>query len=461
MQAGYVPFQDGQIADRDAVARLGKSLGYLCSGCGVCAESCPTSVAKMVFEPQLGSFIPVKLGQNCGNPCVVCEQACPFMADAPTTPGLTQALYGQVPGVQVDEVLGYYAGTYVGYSEQHRLKSASGGLLTWVLERLLEQKEVDGICCVGPDAQSPTLFSYRICRTVAELRECSGSCYQPVHLADVLREIKQTEGRYAIVALPCTAKALRMAMKLNARLRRRITAILGVACGGLTNRHFVDYVSQRFMGAESPVAINFRVKRPDARAQHRFVFGFRDAAGNPSEKEATFSDGIGRIYQSHHFTLEACHYCDDMFAECADAVFLDAWLPKYECDWRGDTIVLTRDPLFQKIIAQGMAASAIAVQPISAEQVKASQGGGIRGKRGHNAFHVAHAASLGGSPPPFRPAAPTFNSRLSAGLERRIHRVANQVWLKTRNARAVDKSVKLPVLLLGLLRKLARKGFAL
>jgi hypothetical protein len=68
---------------------------------------------------------------------------------------------------------------------------------------------------------------------------------------------------------------------------------------------------------------------------------------------------------------------------------------------------------------------------------------------------------LGGSPPPFRPATPTFNSRLSAGLERRIHRVANQVWLKTRNARAVDKSVKLPVLLLGLLRKLARKGFAL
>lgn len=457
MQAGYVPFQDGQIADRSAVTRLGKSLGYLCSGCGVCAEACPTSVAKMVFEPQLGSFIPVKLGQNCGNPCVVCEQACPFMADAPTTPGLTQALYGQVPGVQVDDVLGYYAGAYVGYSEQHRLKSASGGLLTWVLERLLEQKEVDGICCVGPDAQSPTLFSYRICRTVAELRECSGSCYQPVHLADVLREIKQTEGRYAIVALPCTAKALRMAMKLNARLRRRIAAILGVACGGLTNRHFVDYVSQRFMGAESPVAINFRVKRPDARAQHRFVFGFRDAAGNPSEKEATFSDGIGRIYQSHHFTLEACHYCDDMFAECADAVFLDAWLPEYEKDWRGDTIVLTRSPRLQEILAQGLRESAITVKPIGPELVRKSQGGGIRGKRGHNSSHVAHAAAQGGSPPPFRSEKPTFNSRASAWLERRIRRNAQRTWLATRDAKAVDKSVQVTVLLLGLLRKLARK----
>ena len=461
IQHGYVPFQDGQIADRDNVERLGKSLGYLCSGCGVCAEACPTKVAKMVFEPDLGSFIPVKLGHACGNPCIACEKACPFLAEAPATPSLTQPLYAEMPGAQVDDVLGYYTGAYVGFSESHRLHSASGGLLTWTLERLLEQDEVDGICCVGPGAQSPTLFSYRICRTVAELRECSGSCYQPVHLADVLREIKQTDGRYAIVALPCTAKALRMAMKINAKLRWRIVAILGVACGGLTNRHFVDYIAQRFMGTESPVAINFRVKRPDARAQHRFVFGFRDPAGNFTEKEATFSGGIGRIYQSHHFTLEACHYCDDMFAECSDAVFLDAWLPEYERDWRGDTIVLTRSQLFQKIIQQGMAAAAISVQPISPERVRSSQGGGIRCKRGHNAFHVAHAASLRGSPPPFRPAASTFNSRLSARLERRIHQVANRVWLKTRNARAVDKAVKLPVLLLGLLRKLARKGFDL
>lgn len=461
IQAGYVPFQDGQIAARDKIERLGKSLGYLCSGCGVCAESCPTTVARMAFEPQLGSFIPVKLGQNCGNPCVVCENACPFMAEAPATPSLTQALYGRVPGVRVDDVLGYYTGAYVGYSESHRLRSASGGLLTWVLERLLEQKEVDGICCVGPDAQSPTLFSYRICRTVAELRECSGSCYQPVHLADVLREIKQTEGRYAIVALPCTAKALRMAMKLNARLRRRIRFILGLACGGLRSRHFVDYVSQRFMNLDSPVALKFRAKRPDTKAQPRFAFSFRNAGGEISEREATFQDGVGRVYQSHHFLLEACNFCDDMFAECADASFLDAWLPEYEHNWRGDTIVLIRDPLFQHLIAQGIETSAISAKPIDPELVKQSQSSGLRGRRGHNAFHVAHAARLGGSPPPFRSAAPTFNSWVSARLERRIHRVANQVWQTTRNARAVDQAVKFSVLLLGLLRKLARKRLPL
>jgi coenzyme F420-reducing hydrogenase beta subunit len=461
IQAGYVPFQDGQIAARDKVEWLGKSLGYLCSGCGVCAESCPTDTARMVFDPAPGSFIPVKLGNACGNPCIVCEKTCPFMDHAPTTTSLTRALYGGFGGMRQDDVLGYYLGAYAGYSEPHRLKSASGGLLTWTLERLLEQQEVTGIACVGPDAQSPTLFSYRICRTVSELRECSGSCYQPVPLADVLREMEKTEGRYALVALPCTAKALRMATKVNAILRRRIVAILGVACGGLTNRHFVDYVAQRFMGAEAPVSLKFRAKRPDDRAQHRFVFGFRDAAGNLNEKEATFADGIGRIYQSQHFTLEACHYCDDVFAECADAVFLDAWLPEYERDWRGDNIVLTRDPRFQKIITQGIAVSAISVQPISPERVKLSQGGGIRRKRGHNSVHVAHAAAQGGSPPPFRPVKPTFNSRASAWLERRIHQTAHRTWLATHSAVAVDKSVKISVLLLGLLRKLARRRIPL
>jgi coenzyme F420 hydrogenase subunit beta len=456
-----MPFQGGQVAVRDKMERLGKSLGYLCSGCGVCTGSCPSHAAKMVFEPELGSFIPVKVGLACGNPCIVCEKACPFMADAPATPSMTQALYGQVPGVQVDEVLGYYTGAYVGYSEAHRLRSASGGLLTWVLERLLEQREVTGIVCVGPDAQSPTLFSYRICRTAAELRECSGSCYQPVPLADVLREIQHTEGCYAIVALPCAAKALRLAMNLNAKLRQRIKFILGLACGGNCSRHFVDYVSQRFMMAESPIFINFRFKRTDTRAQHRFVFGFHDAAGNPSKKEATFDDGIGRIYQSHHFTLEACHYCDDIFAECADAVFMDAWLPEYERDWRGDTIVLPRDLRFKDLMTKGIAASAISARPISPERVKLCQIGSIRGRRGHNSFHVAQAVRQGGFPPSFRSVAPTFNHWASAWLERRIRRVANQVWLTTHSAPAVDRAVKLPVLFLGLLRILARKRIPL
>jgi coenzyme F420-reducing hydrogenase beta subunit len=415
----------------------------------------------MAFEPKLGSFIPVKLGEACGNPCVVCEKACPFLANAPVTPELTEPLYGQLPGVQVDEVLGYHTSAYVGYSESHRMRSASGGLLTWVLERLLESKEVDGVACVGADPASPTLFSYRIVRTVEGLRACSGSCYQPVHLADVLREIKQTEGRYAVVALPCGAKALRMAMKLNAKLRRRIRFILGLACGGLRTRHFVDYVSQRFMNSDSPVALKFRAKRPDTKAQPRFTFSYRSPAGEISEKEGSFQDGIGRVYQSHHFLLEACNFCDDMFAECADASFLDAWLPEYEHDWRGDTIALIRDPFFLRIIAGGIETSAISAHQISPEQVKRSQNSGLRGRRGHNAFHVAHAARQGGSPPPFRAAPPTFNSWLSARLERRIHRIANQVWTTTHSARAVDRSVKFSVLLLGLLRKLARKRLPL
>lgn len=457
IQPGYKPFQDGQIADREQFRQLGRALGFLCSGCGVCAEACPTSVARMTFDPTLGSFIPVKLGAACGNPCIVCEKACPFLADAPATPTLTEPLFGSVPGSHRDEVLGHYLGAFVGYSETHRLRSASGGLLTWLLENLLERREVDGVACVGPDPASPTLFSYRIVRTVEELRRCRGSCYQPVHLAEVLKEIKQTEGRYAIVALPCAAKALRLAMKLNAKLRRRIVLILGVACGGLTNRHFVDYVAQRFMKSAGPVAINFRAKRPDARAQHRFVFTFRDAAGHETEAEASFSDGIGRIYQSHHFNLEACHYCDDMFAECADAVFLDAWLPEYERDWRGDTIVLTRDPRLQDWFRSGMESAAIHVKPISPDRVIKSQRGGLRSKRGHNAVHGAWAARAGGSPPPFRSWPIRLNDLVSAWLERRIQRVANQTWIVTCDAKAVDRAVRFSVLLLGLLRKFARK----
>ena len=74
-----------------------------------------------------------------------------------------------IEGIRHDEVLGYFHGTFAGYSEEHRMTSASGGLVTWLLRDLLERGESDGALCVGPDSNSPNLFGFRLChaRTIS------------------------------------------------------------------------------------------------------------------------------------------------------------------------------------------------------------------------------------------------------------------------------------------------------
>ena len=54
------------------------------------------------------------------------------------------------------------------------------------------------------------------------------------------------------------------------------------------------------------------------------------------------------------FQPAACNSCDDVFAETADVVFGDAWLPQYTDDWRGTNVVVTRSPEADRILADGV-----------------------------------------------------------------------------------------------------------
>lgn len=45
---------------------------------------------------------------------------------------------------------GYYLDSYVGYSNEFRQSSASGGMATWLLTRLLKEGIVDYVVCPTP-----------------------------------------------------------------------------------------------------------------------------------------------------------------------------------------------------------------------------------------------------------------------------------------------------------------------
>lgn len=344
----------------------------------------------MPFDHRLGRYHPSTTLASCDQGCGICERVCPFVPENPATADAAGQLFAASPGIRHHEVLGYYLATRAGYALEYRLTSASGGLATWVLTALLESGQVDHVLGVGADEQSPTLFSPQVCTSAEEVRRCSGSCYQPVDFSTTLRYVLDHDGRYAIMALPCMAKALRLAMGVNPRLRRRISFILGLTCGQVKSRHFVDYLAKGLAGRAAPTAVQFRHKRADRPASdYAFRFLYREpmaeragqGAAETEIRDVGWSAGIDRVWVERWFALEACDYCDDVFAECADAVFMDAWLPDYSGEWQGTSLVLTRAMTIETLLRQGLATGTVKGADLPPAKVLASQAGVIFQKR--------------------------------------------------------------------------------
>ena len=57
---------------------------------------------------------------------------------------------------------------------------------------------------------------------------------------------------------------------------------------------------------------------------------YRSGEGDHADlKQVLWNDGANIAFNNGYFQLPGCSHCDDIFAECADAVFMDAWLPEY------------------------------------------------------------------------------------------------------------------------------------
>ena len=71
----------------------------------------------------------------------------------------------------------------------------------------------------------------------------------------------------------------------------------------------------------------------------------------------------------------ACDFCDDVVTELADISLGDAWLEPYNLDGRGTSLIITRSPLAESIIKEGISNSRLTVNSLTSETMKASQQG--------------------------------------------------------------------------------------
>ncbi len=354
------------VADRD-----------LCCGCGVCAAICPAGALEMRLAAD-GQWRPVVAGE-CRD-CGLCAVVCPFHDEAPSV--LDRFLESPE---ESDLGGGEGVRSWVGWATDASLRwrASSGGLATLALLHLLERGEIDCALVVTPTLRSKhPLFKAVLARDPQSILAGAGSKYYPVEFSSPLRQLATEGPGAAVVGLPCHCRAIRSALEAVPALRRSVRFLFGLTCGHLVTTVFTDVlVAASSRNLREGDRLDYRSKSPD-RPSSNFAFVVM-RGGEPAGREVPMTESVfGAMWWARAFVPRACDFCPDVFAECADATFMDAWLPEYSGEPAGTSLVVARTGAAVSLL-EGLALEGKAeLRPVAARDVVASQQGAVKFKRG-------------------------------------------------------------------------------
>jgi coenzyme F420-reducing hydrogenase beta subunit len=309
--------------------------------------------------------------------CGLCVKVCPFDADG------THSCPPSESKEPVVQLAGQYTGAFIGCvtDTDARLKSASGGLLTWVLKQLLAESIIDGVvCAVQQVGCGHPFFQLQICRTLVEVDKSSGSVYYPTHYSDVLREVIESNERFVFVGVPCVCTALRRAIKYAPPLRKNRHIILGLTCGGMRSRYYTDLIAAECGLAASEVSsVVYRthdVHKPSHLYQEK-LFDVR--GGEHIHRHLTVKNKICARFGSTLRLSPCFSACMTSFPLQADAAFMDAWLEPYRTDWHGTSMVLEYGPNeLTNLLKKGQSKGALELLPASSDEILQAHSGHLR-----------------------------------------------------------------------------------
>lgn len=334
------------------------------------------------------------------------EPLCPFSEKTPDEDRLAERF---LPAATLPHhEIGRHLATYVGYVQEQDYRDAgsSGGMGTWLLAELLRTGRVDHVIHVverRPTPDNPLLFEYTISSDQAALRAGAKSRYHPIEMSAVLRMVADQPGRYAIIGVPCFIKAVRLQQINNPVFAERIVYCVSLFCGHLKSLAFAQYLAwQTGTPPRDLRAIDFRRKIPNRPASQYGITVVGENDGARYQTEAAMSDLDGKDWGHGYFKVPACEYCDDVVGETADVCVGDAWLPGHVRDSRGTNVLIVRHPELQDMIDQARASGRLALEPLTADAVAASQSSGFRHRRMGLAYRLHLKDRAGQWRPPKR-----------------------------------------------------------
>lgn len=363
--------------------------GGYCIGCGACSvkDSCWT-----IRENEFGLYQAELIASSSMGSA---DNVCPFSAGRNEN-DLGHLLYGG--SSKFDSRVGYYKEIYAGHvlESGYRENGSSGGLVTWVLIRLLAEGDIDGVIHVGETGRKGELFEYRVSETPQDVIKNAKSRYYPVHMDDVLKRVKLSNKRFAFVGVPCFVKALRLLAENDEEIASRVKYCISIFCGHFKTKAFSEMIAwQQGVAPAELDSINFRVKNPKRPANQYSVQVTR--AGNSEHKLSPVMtrDLYGMDWGLGYFKPKACDWCDDIAGETADLACGDAWLPEFTGESGGTNIVVVRHARISDLIRGGIESGFLALSEQPVDKVYESQAGNYRHRQEGLSLRIAQADAKG------------------------------------------------------------------
>lgn len=369
----------------------------LCIGCGACLYNTKQHAYKMDWNNE-GFLIPVKQSESAIN-IDADIRVCPFNPypenEVRTENELADLFMNDAPNRHPK--VGKYINTYVGYSEQYRLSSSSGGMATYILNELFELKMIDAAITLGEGQNNH--YEYRLIKSKEELLSTSKTKYYPVTMAEALNALKTFDGKVAVVGIGCFIKSVRLLQHYHPELKEKIIFTVGIICGGLKSKFFAEYLAAK-AGADNKEFSKpqFRIKDYESNAGD-YSFGCIDNKG--TEKQIKMQT-VGDMWGTGMFKCNACDFCDDVTTELADISLGDAWIPPYNHDGKGTNVIVTRSALAEKLINNGIQTDKLKVQPLAFETFLSSQQGSFNHRHKALKYRIHKAERQGALIPPKR-----------------------------------------------------------
>lgn len=350
-----------------------------CIGCGVCASVVNTQLKlnnRGMYKPNFED-ISIEDAEKV-------LKICPFSSKIQNEDQIAKHLFSSKNQIN-NEFIGFYLQNYVGHVIDNgtRSLSSSGGIISYILTKLLESNKISHAIHVRNSDSNGIIFKYKLSKTTEEIFEGASSKYYPVELSEVLDYISKNKGSFALVALPCYVKSIRLLQQQKLIFKERIKFIISPVCGHLKTANYAKFLAlQKGIDPDKITHVNFRKKISDQLASNYATeFTILD---NETETKKTFANTsfkMGTDWGHGMFKNPVCDFCDDIFGELADVSVGDAWLKEYLNDNKGNSVIINRNDFISELLTEGELNDKLYLDKVNPTDVIRSQGGGIRNKR--------------------------------------------------------------------------------
>lgn len=325
----------------------------LCCSCGLCKNICPKRAINYIRSG--GMYLPVVDSCKCVS-CGLCTKVCPGLGtDYPNEDGLN-AVYGT------------YKALYNAWSRNAEIRhiSASGGVVSTLVQELLRQKYYDVAFCVDTYAYQEQLKTHPI--TIESL-DCGieqtffpKSRYLPVSHEDAVSFIKANPNKKVIfIGTSCAIQGLRKVLNLLKRDDKQFL-LIGLFCDKVLNYNVYQYFENTFAEGRSLGGIHFKNK---------------ESGGWPGNMKFLFKDGnhcfvdkTERGNAKDYFMPERCLYCIDKLNVNADISLGDNYTIQNSSPLGSNTVFIRTE---QGMAAWQVVAPYLEYQEVDSKEVRSAQ----------------------------------------------------------------------------------------